>query len=215
MGLRQDIFADYEAVTLSKRPPSWPAVGAMLLRSLSLRAALYYRLGHWFRRRDFRAAAGIFDRLILRCGASINTAAEIGPGLRIPHPHGVVIGQGVRIGRRAYILQGVTLGGEGGKRRPDGQSGPRLGDDVLIGAGAKLLGPIRVGSRVRIGANAVVNTDLPDDSTAVGVPARVVKLADKRIPLLEQPGELPGLLKELFAKLAELEARINEMIDRP
>jgi len=103
------------------------------------------------------------------------------------------------------ILQGATLGGEGGKAREDGQTQPSVGDDVIIGAGAALLGPIRVGNRVKIGANAVVNTDLPDDCTAVGVPARVVRLAGKRVRLLDRGGELADILNHTLKRLARLE----------
>ena len=213
MSFKEDVFADYRAVTQSGRRPNWLRVVGMLLRSASLRVAFYYRIGHRLRRRRIRILAGIFDRLIHWSGLSVSTAAEIGKGLRIPHPQGVVIGGGVKIGERAYILQGVTLGGEGGKRRGDGQTAPRLGDDVLLGAGAKLLGPIIVGNRVKIGANAVVTSDLPDDCTAVGIPARVVRAGGKRISLLEQTGELPRLLNEILAKLDELEGRIGKMSD--
>jgi len=97
---------------------------------------------------------------------------------------GIVIGSRTRIGERAYILHGVTLGGLEGKRRGE-QSQPFLGEGVLIGAGAKILGPVRIGNNVRIGANAVVLCDAPDDSVLVGVPARVVGWGDRRVPPAE------------------------------
>ena len=104
-------------------------------------------------------------------GADIACSAEIGEGLSLPHPNGVVIGGLCVIGRNCTIYQQVTLGYRGDHDPSDGQ--PRLGDNVLVGAGAKILGPITIGDGARIGANAVVVTDIPAGALAVGVPARV------------------------------------------
>jgi serine O-acetyltransferase len=117
----------------------------------------------------------------------------------------VIIGSKTRIGQRAYILQGVTLGGAGGKSRPDGSTQPHVGDDVLIGAGAKILGPVNVGSRVIIGANAVVADDLPDDCVAVGVPARIVRLKGRKVAPPELESELNDDLKKILARLEIVE----------
>jgi serine O-acetyltransferase len=105
-------------------------------------------------------------------GADIAWSARIGPGLVLWHPTGVVIGPGVVVGRDARVQQGITLGAARSRSGKDGD--PVLGDGVYVGAGARVLGPVRVGDRVRIGANAVVLTDVPDDASAVGVPARVI-----------------------------------------
>ncbi len=186
MGLRSEIAADYKVIARSGRGMNWLVFITMFLRSFAFRVVFYYRIGHWLRIRRIRALAGIFDRIMESGGLSIATAAEIGEGVLIPHPFGIVIGSGVKIGQRAHILQGVTIGGEGGKTRENGQTQPHLGDDVLVGAGAKLLGPIRIGNHVKIGANAVVNTDLPDNCTAVGIPARIVKIGQERVNPPEQ-----------------------------
>jgi len=174
MSLKDDIFADYQAFARCKTKTNWPRVILMTVRSLGFRVVLLHRIGHWHRRRRRRLIAGVCDRLIWSCGADLNTGAEIGAGFRLPHPIGVVVGSGVKIGQRVRILQGATLGGEGGKAREDGQTQPSVGDDVIIGAGAALLGPIRVGNRVKIGANAVVVDDVPEGATVVGVPGRPV-----------------------------------------
>lgn len=106
-------------------------------------------------------------------GADIAWSARIGPGLVLWHPTGVVIGPRVVIGRDARVQQGITLGAA--RSRRTGQDGdPVLGDGVYVGAGARVLGPVRVGDRARIGANAVVLIDVPDDASAVGVPARII-----------------------------------------
>lgn len=105
-------------------------------------------------------------------GADIAWSARIGPGLVLWHPTGVVIGPRVVVGRDARVQQGITLGSARSRTGQDGD--PVLGDGVYVGAGARVLGPVRVGDRARIGANAVVLTDVPDDASAVGVPARVI-----------------------------------------
>jgi serine O-acetyltransferase len=103
-------------------------------------------------------------------GADIAPNAKIGSGLKLPHPHGVVIGHGCEIGSDCTILQGVTLGE---RYTSEGHKYPKIGDNVVIGAGAKLLGGIEVGSRAKIGANSVVLRDIPCGATVVGVPGRL------------------------------------------
>lgn len=105
-------------------------------------------------------------------GADIAWSARIGPGLVLWHPTGVVIGPRVVVGRDARVQQGITLGAARSRTGQDGD--PVLGDGVYVGAGARVLGPVRVGDRARIGANAVVLIDVPDDASAVGVPARII-----------------------------------------
>jgi serine O-acetyltransferase len=105
----------------------------------------------------------------------IGRGADFGPGFVILHSFGVVINSSVRAGRNLVIEHGVTIGAEK-------NLSPVIGDNVFIGAGAKIIGPVRIGSDVKIGANAVVTKDLPDGATAVGIPARVVRLYGERVP---------------------------------
>ena len=112
----------------------------------------------------------IVAKALTRC--DIAREAEIGPGLRISHPFDIVIGPDVKIGREAIVFNGVTLGNRLGHDSWTGM--PTVGDFVLIGTGAKILGPITIGDHARIGANAVVLTSVPPGATAVGNPARIL-----------------------------------------
>lgn len=103
-------------------------------------------------------------------GADLAWQARVGGGVIFFHPVGVVVGPHVTLGKNCTFQQGVTLGGKGG-RRSDPRDSPVLGDDVALGSGAKVVGPVHVGDRARIGANAVVTKDIPSDCIAVGIPA--------------------------------------------
>lgn len=205
-----DIRLDYMSSLRSEGTPSACRIVLRFFRHAGFRAAVLYRLGHrhYVKRRRLRASLW---RRILHAwtGCDLSTDAEIGPGLNIPHPSGVVIGNKVRIGCRAYILQGVTLGGRAGACDKDGRTQPWLGDDVLVGAGAKLLGPVHIGDNVDIGANAVVVHDIPSNSTAVGIPARPIRKDGKGIPLLDQSGELADVLRHLDARISAIEAAMD------
>ena len=154
----------------------WLGPGATLNLAISfklifsyfgLRAALLYRLSHALQRRRVRLLPQFLYRLnLMAYGLDIPPSVAIGPGLYIPHPVGNVV-MAERIGSRLTLVSGVTIG----MRTEKGF--PIIGDNVYIGAGARVLGRIRIGNNVSIGANAVVLTDVPDNSTAVGVPATV------------------------------------------
>ncbi len=113
-----------------------------------------------------------------RTGIEIHPGAKIGKGLFIDHGMGVVVGETAVIGDNCLLYQGVTLGGTG---KDKGKRHPTLGNNVLVGSGAKVLGPFKVGNNVKIAANAVVLSAIPDNCTAVGVPARIVKRDGKKI----------------------------------
>ncbi len=146
-------------------------------------------------------------------GIEIHPAATVGEGLFIDHGTGVVIGETAEIGADVTLYQGVTLGGTGfatGKRHPT------LEDNVTVGSGAKLLGPIRVGHGAKIGANSVVITDVPPNATVVGNPGHVVRV-DGRVPegpdadWIHLPDPVADAIRELSARLAEIEARLAEL----
>lgn len=129
-------------------------------------AMLTYRLMQASQRCRLTPLAMLFNKLN---PCIIGRGADFGPGFVLIHSNGVVINTGVRGGRNVFLEHQVTIGAEK-------QQAPVLGDDVFIGAGAKVLGNVRIGNRVKIGANAVVTKDLPDGATAVGIPARVIKI---------------------------------------
>lgn len=133
----------------------------------------YRRANWWFKREHKFIARWISQRSRHKTGIEIHPGATIGKGLFIDHGMGVVIGETTEIGDNCTIYQNVTLGGTG---KENGKRHPTLGDNVLVGAGAKVLGPFKVGDNARIAAGAVVLSAVPDNATAVGVPARVVKI---------------------------------------
>lgn len=142
-------------------------------------ALLFYRLGHWLQKRSIPfvpRAMSQFARFLT--GIEIHPGATIGSGLFIDHGMGVVIGETSEIGDNVTLFQGVTLGGTGKQR---GKRHPTIGNHVVVGAGAKVLGPISIGDYVKIGANSVVLQDVPDHSTVVGIPGRIVRIKDERV----------------------------------
>lgn len=137
---------------------------------------LLYRAAQWCREHRL----GVLEALLAKANdvctqCLIGRGTEFGPGFVIVHSNGIVINGRVRGGRDVVIEHQVTIGAEKALS-------PVLGDDVFIGAGAKIVGPVRIGSHVRIGANAVVVKDVPDHATVVGVPARVVRLHGRPVP---------------------------------
>lgn len=147
---------------------TWRTTMKLLFRHMQLRAMLLFRFGAWCHRKQIRGIPGIVQRLLaLFYGLEIAVSQEIGGGLYIAHPYGMVI-MPERIGQNCSIIHNVTIG------MRNLWEFPRIGDDVLIGAGARVLGHVVIGDGARIGANAVVIEDVPAGATAVGVPARVV-----------------------------------------
>ena len=142
-------------------------------------AIIYHRLAHWLYRRKLRFLARCVSQWSRHfTGIEIHPGATIGRRLVIDHGMGIVIGETTEIGDDVLLYQGVTLGGTGKEK---GKRHPTLGNNVMVGCGAKILGPFTVGDNARVAANAVVLSEIPPDSTAVGVPARVVRVAGERV----------------------------------
>ncbi len=145
----------------------------------SFKAVRAYRRAHWFYERGhYFIARWISQRSRNKTGIEIHPGAKIGKGLFIDHGAGVVIGETAEIGDNCTLYQNVTLGGTG---KDTGKRHPTLGNNVLVGAGARVLGPMKIGDNSKIAANAVVLEEVPPNCTAVGVPARVVKRNGIRI----------------------------------
>jgi serine O-acetyltransferase len=135
---------------------------------------ILYRLMQWSRRRRLAPLEMLFNKLnAVLCNCIIGRGAEFGPGFVLIHSTGIVINGAVRGGRGIHLEHQVTIGAE--RRRS-----PTLGDGVFVGAGARIIGPVHVGSGAKIGANAVVLDDVPADGVAVGVPARVIQEVQER-----------------------------------
>lgn len=168
-----------ELDAVMERDPAARSRAEVYFLYAGFKAVRAYRRAHWFYKHDMKfIARWISQRARRKTGIEIHPGATIGKNLFIDHGMGVVIGETTVIGDNCTLYQGVTLGGTG---KDHGKRHPTLGDNVLIGAGAKVLGPFRVGDNSRVAAGAVVLSEIPDNATAVGVPARVVRVDGKRI----------------------------------
>ena len=150
----------------------------VLLLYPGLKATMSHRRAHWCYEHNLKLLARAISQISRhRTGIEIHPGAKIGKRLVIDHGMGIVIGETAEVGDDCLIYHGVTLGGTG---KESGKRHPTIGNNVLIGTGAKVLGPFTVGDNSRIAANSVVLKEIPPDSTAVGVPARVVKRAGQK-----------------------------------
>lgn len=146
----------------------------------SFKAIVRYRIAHWlFVRKHYFLARWYSQRTVRKTGIEIHPGATIGKGLFIDHGHGVVIGETAIVGDNVTLYQGVTLGGTG---KESGKRHPTVGNNVMISAGAKVLGSFTIGENSKIGAGSVVLQEVPPNSTVVGVPGRVVKQNDMKVP---------------------------------
>ena len=176
--------------------PSFKAVRAYR------RAHKHYVKGHFFR------ARAISQRALKRTGIEIHPGAVIGKNFFIDHGSGVVIGETTEIGDNCTVYQGVTLGGTG---KENGKRHPTLGNNVMVGAGARVLGPFKVGDNSKIAANAVVLSEVPPNCTAVGVPARIVRRDGVRVGDLDQIHIPDPVAQELCLIRHQLEQLLDNM----
>lgn len=154
----------------------WPRILLWALKSHGFRAVFYARLMHRAHLRRWRAAVVVLRTLLLRqCGAEIRPSAVIEPGLRLPHPIGIVIGAGVEIASMVSIGQHVTLGANFTRRDSTGRMYPRIGKGCWVCPGAVVAGPVDVGEMAIVGANAVVTRSVPPHTVVVGSPAVVLR----------------------------------------
>lgn len=170
---------DEEIKIAFDRDPAARSKAQVFLLYPGVRALIYYRIAHYFEKKGHHFIADwISKRTRRKTGIEIHPAAQIGKGVFIDHGMGVVIGETAIVGDYCTIYQGVTLGGTG---KDKGKRHPTIGKNVTIGSGAKVLGPFTVGDNSKIAANAVVLSEIPSNSTCVGVPAHIVKRDNKRV----------------------------------
>lgn len=177
-----------------------------------LQALLMHRFAHWLYRLGLPFVPRFISHLArFFTGIEIHPGAQIGRGVFIDHGMGVVIGETAIVGDYALIYQGVTLGGTG---KECGKRHPTLGENVVVGAGAKVLGNLLIGNNVRIGAGSVVLRDVPSDCTVVGVPGRIVYRSGERVEPLEH-GRLPDseaqVIRALVDRIENLEQQVQSL----
>ncbi len=195
-----EIKRDLQAVF--DRDPAATSKLEVILTYAGFHALLAYRVAHWLKGHEVPILPRVISQLARwLTGIEIHPSAKIGSGFFIDHGMGVVVGETAEIGDYVTLFQGVTLGGTGKER---GKRHPTLGNHVVVGAGAKILGGITISDNVKIGANSVVLKNVPPDSTVIGVPARVIKTQGERLPdaTMDQVN-LPDPISDRFLALEE------------
>lgn len=204
--IRQDLQAVFD------RDPAATSALEVIFTYAGFHALLAYRLSHWLRAHHVLFVPRAISQLArIVTGIEIHPAAKIGRGFFIDHGMGVVIGETAEIGDYVTLFQGVTLGGTGKER---GKRHPTIGNHVVVGAGAKILGGIRIGDNVKVGANSVVLKSVPANSTVIGVPARVIKMEGERLPdatmdHINLPDPIADRLLTLEQELIELRKKME------
>lgn len=207
--LKEDIM------TVKDRDPAVSSTAEILFLYPGLKAIRMHRRAFWFWNHNHKfIARAISQRAVKKTGIEIHPAAKIGRRFFIDHGTGVVIGETTEIGDDVTLYQGVTLGGTG---KDVGKRHPTIGNGVMIGAGAKVLGPFKVGDNTNIAAGAVVLEEIPPNSTAVGVPARVVKQGGIRVDRLDQvhiPDPVSQELCRMSVKIERLTKELEELQEK-
>lgn len=205
----------YDIRSVLERDPAARNAAEVFFLYPGITAVMWHRPAHFLYKHNCKFLARWISQYVrFRTGIEIHPGAVIGKGLFIDHGMGVVIGETAVVGDDCTIYQGVTLGGTGKEK---GKRHPTLGNNVMVGSGAKVLGPFRVGDNSKIAAGAVVLSEVPPNSTCVGVPARIVKREGVRINTecdLEQckiPDPVSMQLCTLSVHIAALENKIKQM----
>ena len=194
-----------------RRDPAARSKLEILLLYPGVHATIFHRVSHWLWNHHLRFLARLNSQIARHCtGIEIHPGAQIGRRLVIDHGMGIVIGETTQIGDDCLLYHGVTLGGTG---KDTGKRHPTIGNNVLIACGAKVLGPFKVGDNARIAAGAVVLSEVPENATAVGVPAHVVSIAGERVDFTREVDQIhipDPVQRELQALTARLEALEKE-----
>ena len=209
--MRETFKQDLQAVF--ERDPAVRSIFEIIFCYPGFHALQFYRLSHWLWTHEFKFAARLMSHVgRFFTGVEIHPGAKIGKGFFIDHGMGVVIGETAEIGDNCTLYHGVTLGGTSWAKE---KRHPTLGDNVIVGSGAKILGPFKVGSDSKIGSNSVVVKEVPDNATVVGIPGRVVLSAEKRHGIDLQHGELPDpvakAVKCVFDQIRRLETQVDQL----
>ncbi len=207
--LKRDIQA-----ALNRDPAARSALEVLLCYP-GLHALYFHRLGHWLWNHRLKTVARFASHVgRFLTGIEIHPGAVIGPGLFIDHGMGVVIGETTEIGENVTIYQGVTLGGTSLEKK---KRHPTIGNNVVIGAGAKILGPFKVGDNSRIGSGSVVVKEVPPNSLVVGVPGQVTFRDGKRVPqaidleMTDLPDPVAKAIQCIIERLQELEKEVETL----
>lgn len=207
---RGKIRADLEAVL--EKDPAARNKWEVILTYSGFHALVMYRLSHYLYAKNWKFMARLVSQIArFFTGVEIHPGAKIGRGVMIDHGSGVVIGETCEIGNGVVIYQGATLGGTG---KHAGKRHPTIGNNVMIGAGAKVLGPFKVGDNSKVAAGSVVLKEVPPDCTVVGVPGRVVRCNGAKLQDLDQvhtPDPVIDELAYMRKKIAQLEEKIEKM----
>lgn len=196
-----------------RRDPAARSKLEIFLLYPGVHALIYHRIAHWFYRKNLRFLARVVSQWSrFWTGIEIHPGAQIGRRFVVDHGMGIVIGETAEIGDDVLLYQGVTLGGTG---KESGKRHPTIANGVMIGSGAKVLGPFTVGENARIASNAVVLREVPENSTAVGVPARIVRVGGEKLHSSDEVDQIhitDPVQKELQALSSRLEF-VEKLLD--
>ena len=202
----KDLIETLEAY--QRRDPAARSKLEIFLLYQGVHAIIFHRVSHWLYKHHLLFLARLNSQIARHLtGIEIHPGATIGRRLVIDHGMGIVIGETAEIGDDCLIFHGVTLGGTG---KDQGKRHPTIGNNVLISCGAKVLGPFSVGNNARIAANAVVLSEVPEDATAVGIPAQIVRIAGKTTRYVDEVDQT-SVRNPTLEKLAALTARVEEL----